>query len=215
MPASDGVARWSADTRPDLRRELRAAARCRARRRGAAAAARSAAAASRIRRDWSAVNTPSSQNTSQNRAAPWAATAGQLLVDDAAGRRPRCRPAGRGTRAGRRGRRATSGRRRSGPRGRAGGRPRAAAARSRGRARSRTSPRSSSSPWPSISSSQRRPWSARSSVARRPRRRDGREDPAARGEDLEVAGAALAELELALAAAGEEQVGVRVDEARA
>ena len=35
-----------------------------------------AAAAVRIRRDWSALKTPSSQNTSQKRARPWAATPG-------------------------------------------------------------------------------------------------------------------------------------------
>jgi hypothetical protein len=48
----------------------------------------------------------------------------------------------------------------------------------------------------------------------RPRRGDRREDAAAGGEDLQVGRAALAELQLALPAAREEQVGVRVDEAR-
>ena len=43
---------------------------------------------------------------------------------------------------------------------------------------------------------------------------DRREDPAARGQDLEVVGALLAQDELALARAGEQQVRVRVDEAR-
>ena len=46
----------------------------------------------------------------------------------------------------------------------------------------------------------------------RPGRGDGRQDAAAGGQDLEVAGTALPELELALAAAREEQVGMRVDE---
>ena len=41
---------------------------------------------------------------------------------------------------------------------------------------------------------------------------DGREDPAAGGQDLEVARAALAEDELALARAREQEVRVRVDE---
>ena len=48
-----------------------------------------------------------------------------------------------------------------------------------------------------------------------PRRGDRREDAAARLEDLEVAGALLAEQPLALARTGEQQVGVRVDQARA
>ena len=51
--------------------------------------------------------------------------------------------------------------------------------------------------------------------AGRPGRGDGRQDPAARREDLEVARAALAEQPLALARPGEQQVGVRIDEARA
>ena len=69
-------------------------------------------------------------------------------------------------------------------------------------------------PWASISSSQRRPWAASSSVVASRVARDGREDAAAGGQDLEVAGALLSELQLALAAAGEQQVGVRIDEAR-
>ena len=44
---------------------------------------------------------------------------------------------------------------------------------------------------------------------------DGREDAAAGGQDLEVAGALLAQAHLAFARAGEQQMGVRVDEARA
>ena len=51
-------------------------------------------------------------------------------------------------------------------------------------------------------------------LARRPRRRDRRQDPAAGREDLHVARAPLPQLELVLAAAGEEQVGVGIDEAR-
>src|SRR4029079_4595910 len=46
-----------------------------------------------------------------------------------------------------------------------------------------------------------------------PCRGDGRQDAAARGQDLEIAGALLAELQLALPATGEEEVRVRVDEA--
>ena len=46
------------------------------------------------------------------------------------------------------------------------------------------------------------------------RRGDRREDAAAGGQDLEVARAALAEHQLGLARAGEQQVRVRVDEAR-
>ena len=46
-------------------------------------------------------------------------------------------------------------------------------------------------------------------------RGDRREDPAAGLEDLEIPGAALAQLPLALARAREQEVGVRVDEARA
>ena len=51
-------------------------------------------------------------------------------------------------------------------------------------------------------------------VVGRPRGGDRRQDPAARGEDLEVARALLAEEQLVLARAGEQQVGVGVDEAR-
>ena len=49
----------------------------------------------------------------------------------------------------------------------------------------------------------------------RPGRGDRRQDPAAGGQDLEVAGAALAQEHLALARAGEQQMGVRIDQARA
>ena len=50
-------------------------------------------------------------------------------------------------------------------------------------------------------------------LGRGARRRDGRQDPAAGLEDLEVVGAALAQDQLVLAGAGEQQVGVRVDQA--
>ena len=46
----------------------------------------------------------------------------------------------------------------------------------------------------------------------RPGRRDRRQDPAAGGQDLEIAGAPLAQLELALTRSGEQQVGVRIDQ---
>ena len=51
-------------------------------------------------------------------------------------------------------------------------------------------------------------------LRRGPRRGDGGQDPATRGEDVQVGGAVLAQDELVLARAGEEQVGVRIDEAR-
>ena len=54
IPASDGVARWSADERPDLGGELRAAATVPARRRGVAAASRRPPPRSGSRRHWSA-----------------------------------------------------------------------------------------------------------------------------------------------------------------
>src|SRR4029079_10943815 len=49
-------------------------------------------------------------------------------------------------------------------------------------------------------------------LRRRTGRLDGRQDPAAGLEDLEVVGATLAEHQLAFARAAEEQVRVRVDE---
>jgi len=51
-------------------------------------------------------------------------------------------------------------------------------------------------------------------VRRRPRGRDGRQDPAARRQDLEVARPALAEPELRRPRAREQEVGVGVDETR-
>ena len=51
-------------------------------------------------------------------------------------------------------------------------------------------------------------------VARRPRRGDGRQDPATRLEDLEVARSLLAEEQLALARAAEQEVCVGIDEPR-
>ena len=76
MPASDGVARWSADSGSELGRELRAAGR---RELVGVEPQRQPVTRrppARIRRDWSASNTPLSQKTSQNRARPWAATPG-------------------------------------------------------------------------------------------------------------------------------------------
>ena len=75
MPAADGAARWSAEAAPS-------SAASSAPPDGASSSAcnRAAipkvAAVSRIRRDCSALNTPSSQNTSQNLARPWAAIPG-------------------------------------------------------------------------------------------------------------------------------------------
>ena len=69
-------------------------------------------------------------------------------------------------------------------------------------------------PWLSISRSQRRPWSSSSSSRGGARHAHGLEDAAARGQDLEVGGAALAQLDLARARVPrEEQVRVRVDQA--
>ena len=69
-------------------------------------------------------------------------------------------------------------------------------------------------PWPSISSSQRRPCASSSSTeAARVAATVERMPPPGR-EDLEVAGAALAQHQLALARAAEQEVRVRVDEAR-
>ena len=50
-------------------------------------------------------------------------------------------------------------------------------------------------------------------LGRRARRLDRRQDAATGGQDVEVGGAALAQLELVLARAREQQVGVRIDEA--
>ena len=51
-------------------------------------------------------------------------------------------------------------------------------------------------------------------IARSSRRRDGRQDPAAGLEDLEVARSLLAEEQLALARAAEQEMGVGIDEPR-
>ena len=109
IPASDGVARWSAETRPELGGELRAAATARARRHGAAARIPYAAAASRIRRDWSArEDAVLAEDVAEARPA-LGGDAGELLLDDDADVRLRAVRAGPGTRAARRGRRGRSG----------------------------------------------------------------------------------------------------------
>ena len=143
MPASRRRREVVGRGRPELGRELRAARRRQLVGVQPRAPCRSAAAASRIRRDWSAVKTPV---LAEDVAEPRPAVRGdprQLVLDDRADVRLGAVRAASGTRAGRRARRGTSGRRRSAPRGRAGRRPRAAGSRSRGPGRSRTSPRSS------------------------------------------------------------------------
>ena len=213
IPASDGVARWSADAAPS-------SAASSAPPDGASSSAWSrgaipyAAAASRIRRLWSAVKTPSSQNTSQKRARPWAATPGicsSMHAPDVGLGALRTRPE-----LGRDGVGAEERRHDL-------DRPLAAelvgdleeaqlgrqveAVAGLGLDRRRPVAEHLVEPAPAVGGEGR--------LVGRPGRRDRREDPAAGGQDLEVARAALAEEELALAGAGEQQMRVRVDEARA
>ena len=144
MPASDGVARWSADAAPSSAASSAppdgASSSAWSRERQAERRRRPRGSAATGRR----VNTPSSQKTSQNRARPWAATPGSC--SSMTERTYASVPSGRRPELGRDGVRAEVGRDDldRALRARAGRPPRGAGSRSRGRGRSRTWPRSSS-----------------------------------------------------------------------
>ena len=213
-PRPTGVARWSADSGAQLRGQLRAAATGRARRRAARTPARRPRPPRGSAAIWSArEHALLAEHVARSAPGPGRRRPGScssMTLPDVRLRPVRAAP---GTRAGPRARRGTSGRRRPGP-------PRPSSwATSSSRSsvceveavaglrldRGHAVAEHLVEPAPAVA---RRA----SSLVGRARRGDRRQDPAAGGEDLEVAGAALAEDELALARAGEQQVGVRVDE---
>ena len=166
-----------------------------------------------MRRDWSALKTPSSQNTSQNRARPWAAMPGQLLIEDRADVRLGAVRAG-----------TELDRDRVGAEVRRDDLHRALEPESVGEldqaqlgleveAVARLGldgrdavPEHLVEPAPAMG--------RELLVARRPRRGDGRQDPATGLEDLEVARSLLAEEQLPLASPTEQEVRVGIDEPR-